>query len=76
MNGANAHPLFKFLTSRLDGFVTNNIKWNFSKFLIVNHEPLKRYGSSTSPFAIENDIVEALERTSGAKAAPVHSDDL
>ncbi|ETK82611.1 hypothetical protein L915_12002 [Phytophthora nicotianae] len=60
VNGENAHPLFKFLKKKLDGFVTNDIKWNFTKFLIVNHEPFKRYGTTTSPSEIENDIVHAL----------------
>ncbi|KAL4111177.1 hypothetical protein PRIC1_002858 [Phytophthora ramorum] len=61
VNGDNAHPLFKFLKKQLDGFVTNDIKWNFTKFLIVNHEPFKRYGTTTSPSEIENDIVQALQ---------------
>ncbi|KAG7392884.1 hypothetical protein PHYPSEUDO_014371 [Phytophthora pseudosyringae] len=60
VNGEHAHPLFKFLKKQLDGFVTNDIKWNFTKFLIVNHEPSKRYGSMTSPLEIENDILQAL----------------
>ncbi|CAI5745104.1 unnamed protein product [Peronospora destructor] len=59
VNGDKAHPLFKFLTKRLDGFVTNDIKWNFTKFLIINHEPVKRYGTTTSPLEL-NDIVQAL----------------
>ncbi|KAF4040757.1 Glutathione peroxidase [Phytophthora infestans] len=60
VNGENAHPLFNFLKKKLDGFITNDIKWNFTKFLIVNHEPSKRYGTSTSPLEIESDIVQAL----------------
>jgi glutathione peroxidase len=82
VNGEAAHPLFKFLTSALPGFLTNDIKWNFSKFLVVDHAPFKRYGTSTSPFEIESDIVAALEaskRTTAAAAAAAakrHSDDL
>ncbi|CAH0474637.1 unnamed protein product [Peronospora belbahrii] len=60
VNGDNAHPLFKFLKNKLDGLITNDIKWNFTKFLIVNHEPVKRYGTTTSPLEIEDDIVQAL----------------
>ena len=60
MNGDKAHPLFQFLTKRLVGFGTNDIKWNFTKFLIVDHEPVKRYGTTTSPLEIESDIVQAL----------------
>ncbi|CAI5729679.1 unnamed protein product [Hyaloperonospora brassicae] len=60
VNGDDAHPLFQFLKTRLDGFMTTDIKWNFTKFLIVNHEPVKRYGTTTSPLAIEQDILQAL----------------
>ena len=60
VNGDDAHPLFQFLKTRLDGFVTTDIKWNFTKFLIVNQEPVKRYGTTTSPLAIEQDILQAL----------------
>ncbi|KAG6613944.1 Glutathione peroxidase [Phytophthora cinnamomi] len=60
VNGDQAHPLFSFLKRRLDGFLTNDVKWNFTKFLVVNHQPFKRYGTSTSPLEIENDIVQAL----------------
>ncbi|KAL3663281.1 hypothetical protein V7S43_011690 [Phytophthora oleae] len=63
VNGENAHPLFRFLKKQLDGFITNDIKWNFTKFLIVNHEPLKRYGTTTSPLEIEDDIVQALHNS-------------
>ena len=35
VNGENAHPLFKFLTSEKKGLLgTQKIKWNFTKFLI------------------------------------------
>ncbi|KAE8977093.1 hypothetical protein PR003_g25610 [Phytophthora rubi] len=61
VNGDKAHPLFKFLKQQLDGFVTNDIKWNFTKFLVVNHEPFKRYGTTTSPLEMEKDIVQALQ---------------
>ncbi|KAI9917111.1 hypothetical protein PsorP6_013174 [Peronosclerospora sorghi] len=63
VNGDNAHPLFKYLKKQLDGVITNDIKWNFTKFLIVNHEPLKRYATTTSPLEIESDIVEALHHS-------------
>jgi glutathione peroxidase len=60
VNGEDAHPLFKYLTTKLAGFVTNDIKWNFTKFLVVNGVPSKRYGTTTSPLQIESDIVAAL----------------
>ncbi|TYZ66066.1 hypothetical protein PybrP1_007701 [[Pythium] brassicae (nom. inval.)] len=60
VNGARAHPLFAFLKRKLSGFITADIKWNFTKFLVVDGEPFKRYGTSTSPFDLENDIVQAI----------------
>ena len=44
VNGGDAHPLYKYLKSKVDGTFGSFIKWNFSKFLI-NKEgvPVKRY---------------------------------
>ncbi|TYZ60016.1 hypothetical protein PybrP1_009729 [[Pythium] brassicae (nom. inval.)] len=41
-------------------------KRNFTKFLVVDGEPFKRYGTSTSPFDLENNIVRALARESSS----------
>jgi len=61
VNGDDAHPLFKYLKSRLDGTLGNSIKWNFSKFLVdKNGQPSKRYAPNTSPNDIEKDIVGLL----------------
>jgi glutathione peroxidase len=48
VNGKDAHPLWKYLQTELGGFLTNSIKWNFSKFLI-DHDgvPVKIYSSFT-----------------------------
>ena len=55
VNGANAHPLYQYLTSKKKGwFFTRCIKWNFTKFLISkNGDVLTRYAPYTSPFEIE-----------------------
>ena len=34
VKGENAHPLFKYLTSEQKGILTEDIKWNFTKFLV------------------------------------------
>src|SRR3569833_68016 len=34
VNGAHAHPVFKYLKSKLGGLFGSRIKWNFTKFLI------------------------------------------
>jgi glutathione peroxidase len=61
VNGANAHPLFQYLTKAAPGILgTEGIKWNFTKFLVDgNGTVVKRYASATEPKDIEKDI-EAL----------------
>jgi glutathione peroxidase len=61
VNGANAHPLFKFLTAALPGVLgTQPVKWNFTKFLVDKAGvPVKRYASMTPPEDLAKDI-EAL----------------
>ena len=62
VNGANAHPLFKWLTQAAPGVLgTQAIKWNFTKFLVGrNGEVIKRYGSMDKPEALAKDIEAAL----------------
>lgn len=60
VNGENAHPLYKFLKSELPGFPGNNIKWNFTKFIIDrNGKPVKRFSSLTKPESLR-PIIERL----------------
>ncbi|MEB3311929.1 MAG: glutathione peroxidase [Snowella sp.] len=61
VNGNNAHPIFQYLTKAVPGiFGTENIKWNFTKFLVDRQgSVVKRYPSMTKPEDIEKDI-EAL----------------
>jgi glutathione peroxidase len=63
VNGANAHPLYKYLTMEKPGILgTEAIKWNFTKFLIgKNGEPVKRYGSADKPESLEGDIEKVLK---------------
>lgn len=58
VNGDDAHPLYKYLTSKSSGlFGTEFIKWNFTKFLIDRDgNIIKRFGPSTTPSEIEDDI--------------------
>lgn len=62
VNGDQAHPLFKYLTSEARGILgTEAIKWNFTKFLIgKNGEVVKRYGSIDTPAKIKGDIQKLL----------------
>jgi glutathione peroxidase len=61
VKGANAHPLYRYLTGERRGlFGTKAIKWNFTKFLVDREgNVVKRYGPRTTPDAIAGDI-EAL----------------
>jgi glutathione peroxidase len=61
VNGSTAHPLFKYLKSKLGGILGSNIKWNFTKFLIdAQGRPVKRFAPITKPEALEKDIVKLL----------------
>ena len=60
VNGPDAHPLYEWLRSEQSGLVGNKIRWNFTKFLIdTEGKVVKRYGSTTTPDQISDDI-EAL----------------
>lgn len=62
VNGNNAHPLFKYLKSILPGFISNSVKWNFTKFVIdTEGNPVKRYAPITSPLRMEELIVSLLK---------------
>ncbi|GAB4117713.1 MAG: glutathione peroxidase [Rubrivivax sp.] len=63
VNGADAHPLWKWLKAQAPGLLgTEAVKWNFTKFLVGRDgRVLKRYAPNDTPAAIEADIVRALE---------------
>ena len=62
VNGADAHPLFKFLTSTKPGLLgSEGIKWNFTKFLIgKDGAVIDRYAPNTKPEDLVKDIEKAL----------------
>ena len=62
VNGANAHPLYKWLKNEAPGLLgTEGIKWNFTKFLIgKDGQVVKRYGSMDKPEEIAKDIEKLL----------------
>ncbi|MEO7189756.1 MAG: glutathione peroxidase [Vicinamibacterales bacterium] len=63
VNGADAHPLYRFLKTQQGGvFGLQRIAWNFTKFLVDgNGSVVGRYGSRVSPKSIEPEIVKVLE---------------
>lgn len=60
VNGPNAHPIYKYLKSQLNGFFGSSIKWNFTKFLIdKNGKPVKRFSPFTKPEKLEKYLKTA-----------------
>lgn len=63
VNGAAAHPIFRYLKDELPGVLGGRIKWNFTKFLVGRDgKPLKRFAPMTTPEKMEGAIVAALGR--------------
>jgi len=62
VNGAQAHPLFRWLKSEKAGlFGTEAIKWNFTKFLVDRTgQVVKRYAPNDAPDAIDKDVTALL----------------
>ena len=61
VNGAGAHPVFKFLRSKTAGLFGDAIKWNFTKFLVGRDgKSVTRFAPSTQPEDIEVDIETLL----------------
>jgi len=61
VNGAKAHPIFKYLKSRAGGVLGSSVKWNFTKFLVSpDGRTVKRYAPNTSPASMEEDIRRVL----------------
>lgn len=61
VKGPNAHPIFKYLKEQTKGLLNDEIKWNFTKFLIdSNGNVVKRYAPTTSPSKIKKDIENLL----------------
>ncbi len=61
VNGADEHPLYKYLKSAKGGMMGSKIKWNFTKFLVDrNGEVVERYAPTVTPEKIEDRIKELL----------------
>lgn len=62
VNGQDTEPLYKYLKENSKGaFFGNEIKWNFTKFLIDREGNIvKRYAPTTKPEDLEEDIKDLL----------------
>jgi glutathione peroxidase len=71
VNGAGAHPLFKYLRHARRGLIgTSAIKWNFTKFLVGRDGTvLRRYAPADQPENLAVDIAAALAAPAPALAS-------
>ena len=54
VNGANAHPLFRYLKDQKSGVLGSTIKWNFTKFLVDRSgKVVGRHAPTTKPEALD-----------------------
>jgi len=62
VNGPETTPIFGFLKESLPGLLgLEDIKWNFTKFLIdPSGKPFMRYASTLKPADMESDIKKLL----------------
>ena len=62
VNGEQAHPLYKFLTSEKKGLFGGQIKWNYTKFLLDKQgRMVDRYAPTTAPEKLLKRIRELLD---------------
>lgn len=58
VNGPDALPLFTFLKAQATGALGDNIKWNFTKFLVTaDGTVVKRYAPKTNPLKMDLSMI-------------------
>lgn len=61
VNGPNESPIYAFLKEKTKNILGEDIKWNFTKFLISpDGKKIKRYAPTVKPSRMEKDIEEML----------------
>jgi glutathione peroxidase len=62
VNGANAHPFYKFLKEAQKGIAgTAAIKWNFTKFLVDREgNVVERFAPTVKPAELEPEVARLL----------------
>ncbi len=63
VNGADTHPLYKYLKEQATGVLgSKTVKWNFTKFLVDrNGQVIERFAPKTNPNEIRADIEKYLK---------------
>jgi len=60
VNGPNAHPLFRYLTTERRGWFGQRITWNFTKFLVDRQGTVvRRFGPAVTPARLEPELLRA-----------------
>lgn len=68
VNGPQAHPLWRWLTSQRSGVIGGRITWNFTKFLVSPEgKVLRRYAPVVPPHRIARRIEAELGLTGGPR---------
>jgi glutathione peroxidase len=61
VNGKNAHPLYVWLRRQKGGLLGNNIKWNFTKFLVDKAGAVQaRFAPVTKPQSLTHSVAALL----------------
>lgn len=61
VKGDNQHPIYKYLTQQKKGLLNDEIKWNFTKFLIDREgNVVKRFASAVKPESMVKAIKALL----------------
>lgn len=61
VNGKNEEPLYTYLKKQKNGIMGNNIKWNFTKFLVDKKgNVVERFAPTVEPIKIEEYISKLL----------------
>lgn len=61
VNGADAHPVWRWLKAEKGGLLGDRIKWNFTKFLVGRDgQVIGRYAPQVEPAKLTEDIEKAL----------------
>jgi len=62
VNGADAHPLYRYLVKQKGSILGDSIKWNFTKFLVNRRgEVVDRFAPTTKPESIDENIAKLLQ---------------
>ena len=63
VKGANASPLYQWLTAEAPGLLGSKaIKWNFTKFLVgKDGQVIRRYAPQDTPAKLADDVEAALQ---------------